>query len=333
MNVVPEVSASNCERCGSTVASDALVCGSCHALLHGKDLETLSASARAHESRREYALALEDWQNALKLLPPDASQAEWIRTRTGQLALLARQAAQAAARGGWAKRFGPLAPVVLFLAKFKFLLSLLKLKFLLSFAAFASLYWALYGWKFGVGFAALIMVHEFGHFIEIKRRGLPAELPVFLPGVGAYVRWTATGLDARARAMVSLAGPLAGALGALVCAGLWIFTASKFWLGLASLTALINLLNLIPIAILDGGQAMAALDKGERIAICVIAILCAIVYSQPLFLLVTAGAAYRLFTRDLPDSPGRGVTAYYIVLLVSLGFLIQLAPPMAAGGS
>jgi len=70
-------------------------------------------------------------------------------------------------------------------------------------------YWAVYGVKFGVGFAILILVHEMGHFVDIKRRGLPADMPVFLPGFGAYVRWTALGVSARTRAFVSLAGPLA----------------------------------------------------------------------------------------------------------------------------
>src|SRR5262249_17320975 len=149
-----------------------------------------------------------------------------------------------------------------------------------------------------------------------------------VPGLGAYVRWAATGVSIQARALVSLAGPLAGALGAIACALLFAYTQSRFWLGLASLSALLNLLNLIPIGILDGGGAITALDRGERIAISVVGVLCAIVYGQPMFLLVTAGAVYRLFTKDLPPSPGRGVTAYYIVLLVVLGFLIKLAPPV-----
>src|SRR6202158_17061 len=78
-----------------------------------------------------------------------------------------------------AKRVGPLAPLVLLLAKGKTLLFMLfKLKFLFSFAAFLGIYWALYGAWFGIGFACMILMHEMGHFVEVKRGGLPAEMPV-----------------------------------------------------------------------------------------------------------------------------------------------------------
>src|SRR5271163_4226572 len=113
-------------------------------------------------------------------------------------------------------------PIAVLLAKGKMLLTaIFKLKFLLSFVAFVGIYWAAFGMKFGIGFAVLILVHEMGHFIEIKRRGLPAEMPVFLPGLGAYVRWTALGVSTQTRAVVSLAGPMAGCLGAAVCALIW----------------------------------------------------------------------------------------------------------------
>jgi len=79
----------------------------------------------------------------------------------------------------------------------------------LSLGAFVGVYWSLYGLKFGFGFAVQILVHELGHYIDIKRRGLPADLPVFLPGMGAFVRWQALGVSLETRAAVSLAGPLA----------------------------------------------------------------------------------------------------------------------------
>ena len=102
----------------------------------------------------------------------------------------------APARRSWLRLLGPLAPLAILLVKGKFLLALFKLKFLLSFGTFIAFYWALFGLKFGVGFALLILVHEMGHFVAIKRRGLPADMPVFLPGFGAYVRWTALGVTA-----------------------------------------------------------------------------------------------------------------------------------------
>ena len=230
------------------------------------------------------------------------------------------------ARRAWARKFGPLAPLVILLANGKFLLTLFKLKFLLSLATFVAFYWALYGIKFGIGFAVLILVHETGHFIDIKRRGLPADIPVFLPGFGAYVRWATLDVSVQTRAFISLAGLFAGCIGAAVCALLWVQTEDKFWLELASPSALLNVLNLIPVWVLDGGQAIGALDKSERIALSVAAILLAAWFLQPVLLLDAAGAAYRVFTTDIPATPGRSVAVYYLLLLTALGYLGRLAP-------
>ncbi|TLY88808.1 MAG: site-2 protease family protein [Gammaproteobacteria bacterium] len=305
----------------------ALECGSCHALVHASRLEQLGASARLHEERREAVEASATWSRVLELLPPDSAQAEWVRGRIERLASAMANTPTVDARRAWIRKLGPLAPVAILLVNGKYLLALFKLKFLLSLAAFVTFYWALYGVKFGVGFAILILLHEMGHFVDIKRRGLPADMPVFLPGLGAYVRWSALGVPARTRALVSLAGPLAGCIGAAACALLWSKTGDALWIGLASVSALLNLLNLVPIWVLDGAQAIAALDRTERILLSAAAVVFAAAFGQPVFLLVAAGAGYRLFTRDIPASPDHAVMVYYLLVLTALGFLIALAPP------
>jgi Zn-dependent protease len=314
-----------CARCKTALAPGALACSSCHALVHAAQLEQLAASARHHEETREILAARNDWLRALELLPPDSAQAEWIRGNTKRLDALAAGAPPGGGRA-WARKFGPFAPLLILLAKGNFLLGLFKFKFLLSLGPFVAVYWALYGAKFGTGFALLILVHEMGHFIDIKRRGLPADMPVFLPGLGAYVRWAALGVSVRTRSSVSLAGPLAGCLGAAVCALLWAETGDKFWMGLASLSALLNVLNLIPVWVLDGGQAIAALNKAERITLAAMAVLFAAFFSQPIFLLVAGGAAYRVFGKDIPTEPSPGLAVYYLGVLAGLGFFAQLAP-------
>jgi Zn-dependent protease len=291
--------------------------------------QPMRASART--VRRWFTPLGYEWMKALALLPTEAKQAQWIRANVERLESAARNLAASGqstptATPSWAKRFGPLAPLLLLLAKAKFLLSLFKLKFLLSLGSFVAVYWALYGIRFGIAFAGLILLHEMGHYLEIKRRGLPADMPIFLPGIGAYVRWSALGVSTETRSYVSLAGPCAGAIGAAVCGLVWWRTGDGFWVGLASLTAMLNLLNLIPIWVLDGGQTIAALDKNERIALAIAAVLLAALFGQPLFLLVAAGAAYRVFTKDLPATPSYGVAVYYLLLLVGLGVLMQLAP-------
>jgi Zn-dependent protease len=297
-------------------------------MVHAARLEVLAASARTHEERKQLVAAHDDWRAALQLLPPDSSQAVWVRAKVAELFQAIRAEAAKADSPAWTRRLGPLAPVALLLLKGKVFLSLLKLKFVLSFLSFAGLYWALYGAKFGVGLAVLILVHELGHFTEVRRRGLSADLPMFIPGFGAYVRWAAAGVSADTRASVSLAGPLAGALGAAFCCLLWLQTQDRLWLALASFSAFINLMNLIPVWSLDGAQAMAAINRAGRIGIAIAAVLFAAFFSQPLLLLVVGGAVYRAFEKNLaPDMPpSYGVTAYFVTLLAALSYLASLAP-------
>jgi len=301
-------------------------------MVHAHRLEELAVSARAHEERRELAAAHSDWQAALELMPADSSQAAWVRAKLAELFQIIRNDAAKADSGAWTRKLGPFAPLVLLLLKGKIFLSLLKLKFLLSFATFAGIYWALYGAKFGIGLAVLILVHELGHFIAVRRRGLAADLPMFIPGFGAYVRWTAADVTVDTRAFVSLAGPLAGAIGAAFCALLWTQTQERLWIGLASFSAFINLMNLIPIWTLDGGQAMVAINRAGRIGIAIAGVLFAAFFAQPLLLLVVGGAVYRALDKTLTSemSPSYGVTAYFVTLLAALGYLASLAPLGAA---
>jgi Zn-dependent protease/uncharacterized Zn finger protein (UPF0148 family) len=317
----------HCPRCGASLAPGSLACPQCQALAHASRLEELAANARRYEESQELVAAQAQWQAALELLPADSSQAAWVRTK---LTELARDSSKSPRKESpaWVRKLGPLAPLAAFLLKGKLFLSLLKVPFLLSFASFAVLYWGLYGAKFGVGFAVLVLVHELGHFIEVKRRGLPADLPMFVPGLGAYVRWTAAAVSSDARALVSLAGPLAGAFGAAVCGLIWLRTQEHLWAALASFSAFINLLNLIPVWRLDGGQAIVAVARTGRICIALAALVFAAYFSQPFLLLVAGGAAYRAFDKDLTaeTSYGNGVTAYFILLLAILTYLSTLAP-------
>ena len=140
------------------------------------------------------------------------------------------------------------------------------------------------------------------------------------------MRWTALGVTPRTRAFVSLAGPLAGCIGAAVCALLWAQTGAPLWVGLASISALLNVLNLIPVWVLDGGQTIQALNQAERTVLACAAVLFAIGFHQPVLLLVAAGAACRMFTKDAPAGPNRAVMVYYVLLLGALGLLMELAP-------
>ena len=233
----------------------------------------------------------------------------------------------------WAQRLGPVGPIAVLLAKSKVLLTaVFKLKFLLSFAAFIGIYWGMFGMKFGIGFAMLILIHEMGHFIDIKRRGLPADMPVFLPGLGAYVRWQALGVPLETRAAVSLAGPLAGFFASVACAALWWLTGNPLWAALARAGAVLNLLNLIPVWVLDGGQAALALSKMERIVLLTACLALWLVLGESMFFLVALGWGYQVFfAGDLPSRPSRATTIYFVVVLTALGVIIRLMPGQGLG--
>jgi Zn-dependent protease len=126
-----------------------------------------------------------------------------------------------------------------------------------SFGAYA----LLFGWQFGVGLLALLFLHEMGHFVVIRAKGMPATLPVFIPLVGAYVAMRRMPSNVRDEAEIAIAGPLAGALGSIACFGLYEQTHLRVILVLAYFNCFINLLNLIPVAPLDGGRIVGAISR------------------------------------------------------------------------
>ena len=322
-----------CDRCAYQLPAATLACPQCHALVHGEELERISANAKTLEAADDFANARLAWQRALPLLPYDSLQAEWIRGHIYKLELAGNSSEGAKSRKyEWAKRLGPLGPIAIILAKSKVLLALFKFKFLFSLVAFLGFYWTLYGVRFGIGFAVLILIHEMGHYIDIKRRGLAADMPVFLPGFGAYVRWQALGASNETRAGVSLAGPLAGLVSVLACAVLWWQLKDPLWSALAWTGAWLNIINLIPIWILDGGQATVALGRTERWVILTASLLLSLVLHQGLFLLVAGGMVWRLFTKDMAPNPSRFIASYYVAVLACLGVLMSLMPVQDFGG-
>lgn len=169
--------------------------------------------------------------------------------------LLKRAAGAAVAAGALLLKLG---------AKLKVLLvALPKLKlFSTSASMLVSIiaYQLIFGWAFAVGFVLLLLLHELGHVIQLRREGLEASAPMFIPFVGAVIAAKSLGNDAAAEARVGLAGPILGSVAALVPLGIWLATGEEFWQALAYIGFFLNLLNLLPVLPLDGGRAMAALS-------------------------------------------------------------------------
>jgi len=307
----------NCRRCAHELAPGALVCESCHALVHSEQLDRMAAEAKSLEASGDLRQARERWLMALPLLPPASTQAQWIEEHARSLgnASEPKQASysQTASAPQDSRNFRQRGT--------------LNLGAILSFMAFVAIYSSMSGARLGIGFAVLILIHEMGHYVDIRRRGLPADMPIFLPGLGAYVRWRALGVSPETRAAVSLAGPLAGFLAALACAVIWWQTHDSYWLVLARVGAALNLLNLSPVWVLDGGQAALALSKSERIALLLVSLALWVVVRENMLLLVSAGAAYRAFlAADMPAHPSRITTIYFVAVVAALALILRILP-------
>jgi Zn-dependent protease len=149
-------------------------------------------------------------------------------------------------RGALRRLFGPIIAGAIALAKFSFVL----VKFGSIFLA-VGLYMLFFRWQFAVGFVLLILLHELGHYLEAKREGLNPKLPVFIPFLGAYVKYSRGNPWQTAR--IALAGPILGGVAALVCYLIGRANGSDLFLALGYTGFFLNLINLIPVGILDGG--------------------------------------------------------------------------------
>jgi len=152
-----------------------------------------------------------------------------------------------------AKFFAAIKGAVLLLPKMK-VLTTAGTAFV-SVAAY-SLFW---GWTFALGFVVLLFVHEMGHVLQLRREGIKASAPMFIPFMGALITAKSLGENALAEARVGLAGPILGTLGAGVCLAIGEATNSDMFRALAYVGFFLNLFNLLPVVPLDGGRAMAAM--------------------------------------------------------------------------
>jgi Zn-dependent protease len=128
---------------------------------------------------------------------------------------------------------------------------------LLSVLAYA---W-LFGWWYAVGFVALIFVHEMGHYIAARQRGLDVGVPTFIPFIGAWIQLKEMPHNAETEAYVGIAGPFAGTLAALLCFYAARNYSSQLLLALSYSGFFLNLFNLIPLKPFDGGRVTAVISK------------------------------------------------------------------------
>lgn len=153
------------------------------------------------------------------------------------------------------------------------------------------------GWWFGVGLVGLIFVHEMGHVLALRRQGVPASAPLFIPFLGAAIGMKKMPENAWREAEVALAGPLLGSLGAAAVWAAGSYYHSRFLIALAFIGFFINLFNLIPIVPLDGGRAVAALHSAIWLLGLVGLVLLAVLRPSPILPLVIVIGSLELWRR------------------------------------
>ncbi len=252
-----------------------------------------------------------------------------------------------ARRDPWLKRvLGPAGAALLFIAtKLKFLLIGLKgVKFLgTGITALVSIgaYALLFPWQFAVGLVALIFIHEMGHVVVLRRYGVRATAPIFIPFMGALIGMKQLPRNAVMEAYVGLGGPVIGSLGALAAYGIYLLDGHRLFLALAYVGILLNLFNLLPVLPLDGGRAVGAISRWLWLVGIAGLLGLMILRPSPILLLILLFGAPELFrifrergkTNYYDVSPSERLTigVIYFGLMFVLGFLLyELEPLMHA---
>jgi Zn-dependent protease len=320
----------NCPNCSVWLQPGTMACPECQTIIYSAHLRTLAESAQASENAKQWLEARAAWESALAWLPADTKQYGAVAQRIGLIDTRLQAVVDNKAR--WSKRLGPFAPVLLFLSKVKtFLFFLLKAKFFFSFLAFFGLYAGLFGWKFGLGFAGGIMLHELGHYVEARRQGLKVDLPVFIPGMGAYVRWYSQGVQLESLSSIALAGPMFGLFVAAAFAGVAKYVGETYqhpglWSALAHVAAWLNIVNLVPLFWMDGAQATFALDRMQRWLVLATTLIFFGWLQEWPFLFVALGMGWQIFRSEPAEKPSTRTLLQYVLILFFLGLIMYAFP-------
>jgi Zn-dependent protease len=343
-----------CPECAADIGGAALACPRCHRLVHRDALKELAVVAEKASSAGDNSGALAAWRSALVLLPPRSRQHEQVLAKVQTLSRAvdagigtngpnsARAPDGAApanapdAKGKKPLAAGGLTGLALLAWKFKLaiafiltkgkllLLGFTKLSTVLSMAVSLGVYAVAFGWKFAAGLLLSLYVHEMGHVASLKKYGIAASAPMFVPGFGAFVRLKQYPVNPVEDARVGLAGPVYG-LGAALFAGLlaWL-TGWQVLFAIAKTGAWINLFNLVPVWQLDGGRAFRALTKQQRWL--AVGALAAIWFAsgESIIVLLLLGAGFRALEKTAPATGDRRALVEYVALAAVLAAMCRL---------
>ena len=343
-----------CPGCAAQVPADLLACPVCKRLVYAQRLGELAAQATAAAARADGETAMQSWREALDLLPPDSRQYAAIVERLAALSsappagpLKPASTTRPAVRGERSRfgKFGVAAAglgALLWKLKFAVAFIITKGKFLLLgltksstfFSMFLSfgVYWNVWGWPFALGLVLSIYVHEMGHVAALRRYGIKATAPMFIPGLGAVVRFKQHRVSAAEDASIALAGPLWGLMAAALAFGVWRATGKPIWGAIAHGGAWLNLFNLLPIWQLDGGRGFSALSRrqGFGLALVVAAMWFYTAEGLLIALLILMLAQASAKPADIRDD--KPALLLFVFLIVTLSLLCKVQVIRGFGG-
>jgi len=346
------IGARACGVCRTELSGSLLACPSCGALVHSRELKALAEEGAVAEKADDVTRALSAWRSALDLLPQSSAQHAKVlekvevlsRRVRGPASLGARRPIARTERRGLGKWLALAAATGALLLKFKaiplfllgkgklLLLGLTQAKTFFSMAISVGVYALAFGWWFALGLVVSIYIHEMGHVAALRLYGIPASAPMFVPGLGAFVRLKQRPATPAEDARVGLAGPIWGAFAALASLLLGKAYDVPVLVAIGSVGAMVNLFNLVPVWQLDGARAFSALAKPERVVVVVVLWVLAFFARDFTLFLLAAVATGRVLVADenVPSKGDRGVLATFIVVAVGLTLVMTSAGELAA---
>jgi Zn-dependent protease len=328
----------SCEGCGTVIAPALLSCPACHALVHAVELRDLAARASAAASAGDTAAELAACRASLDLLPRQSRQFAAI---TEKVAALSKAVATPSRSGdlpttGRWKWLASLGPVGLLLWKFKFLvvalvtkgklllLGLTKVSTVFSMLLSMGVYWTAWGLPFAFGFVISIYIHEMGHVAALHRLGIAATAPMFIPGLGAFVRLRQSPVSPRENARVGLAGPIWGVGAALAAYIAGLAGGGGLLFAIARTGAWINLFNLLPVWQLDGARGFASLTRQHRWFAVAALFVGWVIARDGLFILLIIVAVMRAMSREAAPEPDSGALWRYVGVTAALAIIFRV---------
>jgi Zn-dependent protease len=146
-----------------------------------------------------------------------------------------------------------------------------------------------------VGFVGIILIHEIGHAVAIRAKGLHAGLMVFIPFIGGAVTLKDQPRSAYDDAQIGLAGPVAGTFASLIVLQVYKWNEQPLYLAIAAAGFAVNLINLLPIGMLDGGRISAAVTKWMWVFGGGVLIYKVVKQPNPLMLVIVVLAAFQVY--------------------------------------